>query len=275
MGAVHPMERLRYVARAGSGDAAIIVGETVEAIARLRPGPAELVTVCRQLVQRNPTCGPLWWLGARLLTGDLDELWDAADDLDADPTADHLAAALPDDARVIAIGCPDVAARALARRGDVTVLAVDAGAGASVFVRALDRADVDVEVIDATALPAAAASAQAAIVEVAACSATQAVVTAGHGLLSVTAGAAGVPRYLVGGIGTRLPDAYVDAIAGRAIDPAAPWRAEVEAIDLGGFHDARDVVVGPTGAAPFGADALRPDCAFAPELIPPADHTSA
>lgn len=268
------MERLRYVARAGSGDAAIIVGETVEAIARLRPGPAELVTLCRQLVQRNPTCGPLWWLGARLIAGDLDgdfaEMWDLVDEVDEDATADHLADSLADDARVLAIGCPDIAGRALARRGDVSVLAVDAGAGAPAFMRMLDRAAVEVTMVEVTALPAAAAAADLAIIEVAACSPSAGLAPVGNALLSLAAGAAGTPRFVVGGIGTRLPDAYVAAIVAQSIDADTPWRSAIEQIDLAAFDAVRDVVVGPAGVSPIGPDALRPDCTLVSELIPPS-----
>lgn len=267
---MHPMERLRYVARAGSGDAAIIVGETVEAIARLRPGPAELVTLCRQLVQRNPTCGPLWWLGARLLSGDVEELWDLVDEIDEDPTADHLADAIPDDARVLAIGCPDIASRALVRRGDLTVLAVDAGPGAPAFVRMLDRAAIDVTLVDPAALPAVAVAADVAIVEVAACSTRTGVAAVGTNLLSVVASAAGTPRIVVAGLGTRLPAVYVDAIAERAVDLEEPWRSDVELLDFATFDPGRDLVAGPDGVAALAPPALRPDCAAAPELVPPA-----
>jgi hypothetical protein len=264
------MERLRYVARAGSGDTALIVGETVEAIARLRPGPAELVTLCRQLVQRNPTCGPLWWLGSRLLSGDVEDLWDLVDEVDEDPTADHLVDAVPDGSRVLTIGCPDIASRALARRGDIEVLAVDAGAGAAAFMRALDRADVPVRSVDVTALPSAAARADLVVVEVAACSTAVGLAAVGNALLSVVAAATAAPRVVVTGVGTRLPDAYVDTIVARSIDPDAPWSADVERIDLTAFDADRDLVVGPAGAGPVGAETLRPDCPFVPELIPPS-----
>ena len=64
---VHPMERLRYVARSGGVDPAMIVAETVDALAACARRPSELVPLCRNLVERNPTCGPLWWLCAHLL----------------------------------------------------------------------------------------------------------------------------------------------------------------------------------------------------------------
>ena len=67
MYSVHPMERLRFVARSGDIDAAVVVAETADALTRLGPAPSELVALCRNLVERNPTCGPLWWLCAHLL----------------------------------------------------------------------------------------------------------------------------------------------------------------------------------------------------------------
>ena len=59
--------------------------------------------------------------------GDPDaEGWRCADELEDDPTADELAHALPADATVCVLGWPELAGEALARRGDVEVLAVDA-----------------------------------------------------------------------------------------------------------------------------------------------------
>ena len=46
----------------------IVVADTVEAIRSLSPGPGELVSVCRNLVDRAIRCGPLWWLCAQLLS---------------------------------------------------------------------------------------------------------------------------------------------------------------------------------------------------------------
>ena len=135
------MERLRYVARSGGGDPAMVIADTVEAIRSLAPGPGELVSLCRNLVDRAITCGPLWWLCARLLSEPdaLRTAWDLADEIAEDPTVDHLAATIPEDAVVLTVGYPALAARALARRGDITVLAVDAGHAANALVRLLDR----------------------------------------------------------------------------------------------------------------------------------------
>jgi hypothetical protein len=268
---MHPMERLRYVARAGSAgaaDASLVVAETVEALARLRPSEAELVTVCRQLVQRNPACGPLWWLGARLLAGGLDQLWDVGREFDDDPTAALLADALPDGATVLAVGCPEIAARALVRRGDVEVLAVDAGPSAPSFVRMLDRADVAVNIVDPAGMHAAAEVADLAIVEVVACSDEQAIVPLGGALLAAAALSAGTAVWLVTALGTRLPRPFVDAAVMMSRPEEAPWDAGIERVALR-LDACRDRVCGPGGVERAELAALRPDCPYTAELIPP------
>ena len=65
---MHPIERLRYVARARGADAESLVRETAGALRGLGLDTAGLVVACRRIVERHPTCGPLWWLCARMLT---------------------------------------------------------------------------------------------------------------------------------------------------------------------------------------------------------------
>ena len=59
---VHPIEHLRYVARAQGADSASLVEETAMALGSLRFDPAGLVVACRRIVERHPFNGPLWWL---------------------------------------------------------------------------------------------------------------------------------------------------------------------------------------------------------------------
>src|SRR5215213_840701 len=115
------MERLRYVARSGGGDPSSVVADTVEALRSLSPGPGELVSVCRNLVDRAVSCAPLWWLCSQLLANPeaLATAWDLADVIADDPCADRLADALASDATVVTIGNPPTAAAALCRRGDL------------------------------------------------------------------------------------------------------------------------------------------------------------
>ena len=65
---MHPIERLRYVARASGADQAVLVEETAHALRAFLDDPNGLVTACRRIVDRHPTSAPLWWLCARVLT---------------------------------------------------------------------------------------------------------------------------------------------------------------------------------------------------------------
>src|SRR3954467_3880844 len=97
---MHPIERLRYVARASGVPQQVIVQETAAALSSFGSDPQGLVTACRRIVSRQPTSGPLVWFAARVLTaGDpASEIWEAAGAVQADRTGAELAHALPDDA---------------------------------------------------------------------------------------------------------------------------------------------------------------------------------
>jgi hypothetical protein len=64
---MHPIEHLRYVARATGADPVSLVNETAQALRGLRSEPAGLVLAARRIVERHPTCAPLWWLCASVL----------------------------------------------------------------------------------------------------------------------------------------------------------------------------------------------------------------
>src|SRR3954453_22490711 len=67
--AVHPIERLRYVARSSGAPQQVLVRETAGALAALGFDPPGLVTACRRILDRHPLSGPLWGLAARGSTG--------------------------------------------------------------------------------------------------------------------------------------------------------------------------------------------------------------
>ena len=253
------MERLRYVARSGGGDPASVVVDTVEALRSLAPGPGELVTLCRNLVDRAITCGPLWWLCAHLLA-DADALataWDLADDIGDDPTADRLATALPADATVVTVGNPATVGAALCRRGDVAVLAIDAVHATNALIRRLDRSDVESEVVAPEAMLGAIRRADLVLLEADACSTELVIATTGSGLAAVAAAHAGVPVWLVAGRGRRLPVTYVDAIEARCDEDVESFPVDLVA-----------KVAGPDGVRALGPGRLAPECPLASELIP-------
>jgi hypothetical protein len=259
MSSMHPMERLRHVARSGGADPAVIVAETVDALTSLCPAPSELVPLCRNLVERNPTCGPLWWLCAQLLAKpeDLHAAWTWAEQVERDGTPARLAERLPDESAVMTVGYSAITARALRSCGNVSVLAVMAGGEGSRLVRAMDRAGVDVEPVVPESMLATMRRADLVVLEADACSTDLVVASIGSALGAVAAAAADVPVWLVAGRGRRLPVSFVEAI-GRGMD------ADHETFSTTYVS----TVVGPEGVVPMSSDALAAECPATPELLP-------
>jgi hypothetical protein len=85
---MHPMEYLRHVAGAQGADAGDLVHEAAWALGAMAADPQALVLIVRRLVDKHPTCAPLWWLGANVLTA-LDPVARAhelIEEYDRDPT---------------------------------------------------------------------------------------------------------------------------------------------------------------------------------------------
>ena len=261
---VHPIEHLRYVARARGADPASLVREAATALASLRADPANLVISCRRIVQRHPEAGPLWWMCARLLTADdpTTLAWEIADQIDDDPTARVLAGALHAEASVLTIGWPQVAGEALMRRGDVEVLCADSRHEASSFMQRLERYAVDCEPVPSEALARAARHADVVLIEAAAASSQRLIAPVGSHVVAAVARTVDTPVWLVAGTGTRLPIEYVDAIADHAID-ASSWDGDLDDLPL----DLVTHVVAADGVTDDVAIGLAPDCPFAPELL--------
>lgn len=261
---MHPIERLRYVARAGAVDQGELVREAAAALSGLSTDPGGLIMSCRRLLVRHPTAGALWFLCARLLTsGDVRaEAWAATEALEHDPTPGHLARLLPDEARLTVVGYPELAALALPKRGDVEVLAVDAAGDGTQLARRLRGADVEaVEVPDAGVAAAVAAS-DVVVLEASSMGPTGFVAPTGSRAAAAVARHAGIPVWLVCGVGRALPARFWEAaIAGLGGDE--PWEAAEEVVPL----DLVDRAVGPDGGRPAADLAGRADCAPVAELL--------
>src|SRR5438093_11463754 len=107
---MHPIERLRWVARAPDNEVSLLAAEAADALAAFADDPAGLVIACRRLIERRPACAPLWWIASRVLCA-LDpglEAVTAAVELERDPTAALLADELPGGA-VAVVGWPEQA----------------------------------------------------------------------------------------------------------------------------------------------------------------------
>lgn len=265
---VHPIEHLRYVARAHGVDPAALVEETAHALGSLHFDPAGLIVACRRIVERHPFTGPLWWLCANVATSSepFEAVWELADEIRSDRTGAELASALPDDGDVVTIGDPSLIGAGLARRGDVRVLALDIDHSATSFVRRLERHDVAYEPVDAGAAGSATQAADLALVEVLAMDETRLVVPSGSSTIAAGASAFETPVWAVAGVGRRLPSAYIDAMQDKRDALAAEqdvWTLDVDILP------SRLVthIVGPHGTMPMGPPAARPECPLAAELL--------
>jgi hypothetical protein len=262
---VHPIERLRYVARASGGDQRLLVRETASALHGLRIEPAGLVIAGRRIVERHPTSGPLWWFCSSVLTAPrpFDVMYDLAAEVEEDPTPDHLVDLLPDDATVCLVGWPDLIGDAVLRRGDVRVLAIDAGDEGRAFVRRLQRADAEAEIVPARGASAAVLAADVVLVEALACGGTDVLAETGSRSIASVGYCSEVPVWLVAGRGRRLTEAMFTTMVERLADVRDPWDASAEPMPAALFAQ----VIGPSGAVPSDDVALVAECATAHELL--------
>lgn len=262
---VHPIEHLRYVARARGADASSLVREAAIALGTLRADPANLVIASRRIVERHPELGPVWWLCARLLTCDdpSEVAWQLADEIDDDTAERQIAAALPDQATVLTIGWPEIGGAALMRRGDMRVLCADSRHQASSFMQRLERFDVECEPVPSESLARAAASADVVMIEALAASTQRVLAPIGSHVLAAVARSVDTPVWLAAGIGRRLPTQYVDAIADRAMVDSPFSELELDDVPVGLITHVATV----EGVSDDVATALRSDCPFAPELL--------
>ena len=263
MHGVHPIERLRYVARARGADATSLVREAATALATLRSDHANLVIAGRRIVERHPEVGPLWWMCASLLTSDdpTARAWEIAEQIDADPTPRRLAAALPDEATVLTIGWPELGGAGLMLRGDARVLCADSRYEASGFMQRLERYDVECEAVPAESVARAAAVADVVLVEAVAAGVGRVLAPVGSHVIAAVARSVATPVWLVAGVGRRLPVEYVDAIAEQVVACASGWDVEVDDLPI----DLVTHLVTEDGLAEVAT--LRPSCPFAPELL--------
>lgn len=234
------------------------------ALRGLRLEPAGLVTACRRIVERHPTSGALWWLCARVLTSTdpFAEVMTWAEEVEDDPTPGVLYDALPEDVTVCVIGWPDLIGEAIVRRGDCCVLAVDVHGEGSGFVRRLQRADVEAEMVPAAGLGAAAAAADLVLIEASATGADGLLVVTGSRAAAAVGYCAEAPVWAVVGLGRRLPGPLWRSVLDRLEGGDDAWRLDDEVVPAGLVSH----VVGPNGVCSGVLDLGRAECPVAYEL---------
>ncbi|MGD9792843.1 MAG: hypothetical protein AB7V43_05120 [Acidimicrobiia bacterium] len=260
---MHPIERMRYVARSSGADHATVARETAAALSGLAFDHAGVVTSCRRVVERHPTSGPVWWLASSVLVSDepVEAAWTAAELLSRDRTPTELSHALPDDSSVVILGWPELIGAALPRRGDVRIRVVDVFDEARGLVHALRRADTSADLVPSHGLGAAVVASDLVLLEASAVGPDHALVVAGSRAAAAVARHSGIPVWLVAGVGRVLP--------------APTWKALESRLDLTMFHesdellplDLVDRVAGPDGLADPSTMARSATCPVAPELF--------
>ena len=262
---MHPIERLRYVARSQGAPPDVLVHESALALVAFRDDPAGMVAACRRIIDRQLTCGPLWWLCARILCAPepMHEARAAVLEMEQDPTAALLAAELADDLTVVVVGWPAQSAAAFRRRGDLEALVVDVAGEAIDAVDQLQRIDVDATDVPSRGVAAAVAGAGVVLVESFAAGPEAVLVPAGSSAAAALARRSDVPVWLVAGAGRLMPAAMFDALVRRWSDAADPLDAEEEVLGM----DLVDRIAGVGGVLEVPDALRRTDCPVAPELF--------
>lgn len=241
---VHPIERLRYIARSSGDDQRSLIADTAMALRTMGSDAAGLVVACRRLVEHHPTSGPMWWLCAHLLAADdcAATARRLASEINEDTTSSALLEALPLEATVCIVGWPELVGEALMRRDDLQVLHIAELADVSPCVLAAD----------------------VVLVEAMAASPTEMLVAPGSRAAAATAYCSEVPVWAVVGVGRCLPEQGFQVLTERASEAGAGWRTDAELMPLALCSH----VVDSSGFRPLSDDRspLVPECPLALEL---------
>ncbi len=260
---VHPIERLRYVARAGGFDQLDLAREAADALGALWGESAEMVNACRRMLHHHPLAGSLWVMATRVLISSdaRSATWEFLDELAADSTSEHVASALPQAATVAVIGWPDLALQKIHKRSDVSVRVIDAYGEGAGLARSLLEQGVRVEEVPFTGLGQACSTADVVIIDAEAAGPQSLVAPAGSYAAAVCGVNGGKQTWAVIGHGRALPEQYFKVIEDR-LTMDNPLEADDEIVPM----SAVSCVVGPNGLTD-SERAAREDCVVAAELL--------
>ncbi len=200
----------------------MLVEETADAVLGLssrfgQVDPSELLTACRRILSRRPTSGPLWWMAARVLTSNdvRREIDEVLTELREDRTASELEAALGHGATVTVVGWSIQAAQGLVRRGDVTVLVIDAMGEGDELARQLGQRGIDAHSVPPENVAAAVSRSDVVLVVATVAGPVEALCLTGSVPTAAVAAHLGVPVWLIAGVGYRLPKTLYDSATAR------------------------------------------------------------
>ncbi len=260
---MHPIERLRWIARDRDEAPTALAVEAAWAIATLAlDEPPAVVTACRRLVESHVSSGPLWWVAATVLVAaDPDHAARrAVGELVSDPTAGLLAAGLTErlvgDAPIV-VACPaETVLEACSHRAPAVVRVVGSSPGLRAEVRSFAAAVSEASGWEFDQAREAVRGASVVLVEALAAGSRGVLVTAAAARLAQAAHDASVPLWGVAGVGRVLHDQLLGEVMRRAGD-------DIELIETGDL----DLVVGPSGLENPVEALSRGVCPPAPELV--------
>jgi hypothetical protein len=249
---MHPIERLRYIARADDEPASSLATEAAYTLGDLSHyEPNAVLTACRRLLDRHPECGPLWWVGAQLVgAGDpFEAARRAGAELCSDATPDRLAEAMrasftAGDTFVFGLPC-DTAVQALNRSRAVSLRIVGSSWALRRAMRSVYSAGVEGVVgYEVGEEEDAVQGASLVVVEALAAGSGRCLLSPGSVRLveSVLDSGLAVSLWLVAGVGRCLPEPLYRAVAERTTSDVFDGRAEE--VDLTNFA----LAVGPEGS---------------------------
>ncbi len=234
---MHPIERLRYIARDGYVPTDVIVEEVVAAFAHLAEEPAGLTSLRRVLV-RQGWCGPLWWAAARMLTASdgYAECREILRDLAEDRTGEEFDALLGSGhiGRVGVIGWTEQAALSLVNSPDTEVTVFDvAGEGEPAASQLAAYGANVAEIVPSHRIAGSMGSLDLVLVDAALAGPAEFLAPTGAAAVLAEAAFSEVPRGLIAGIGRRLPGWLYESASAHAVahPPRSTERVAASAID--------------------------------------------
>jgi len=262
---VHPIERLRSVARASGIPQDMLLEETATALASFADDPAGLLTACRRMLSRKPESGALVWLAARMISSPdpRREAWLAVEESETDGLGRRVARAIESELHVATVGWPESVGAALARRGDVSFHLIDRTGQGWRRVERLEDRGVTASDVDAPWMASAVAGSDLLLLEAVAAGPGEALVPVASVPAAAVARAFDVTVWLVVPTGAVLPDRMWQGLVGRyeADRPATQMDFEVLPLSL------VDQVVGPARTVSPADIAQLTSCPVTPELF--------
>jgi len=186
----------------------------------------------------------------------------AVDSIENDRTPKELAAAIPESARVLVVGSPDLISRAVVSRPDVEVLVVDAAGEGFSLLRSLDTGDHRCIDVPDWGVASAVANCDLVLAEADAAGIDGAVARSGSRAAAAVANSAGIDVWLVAGIGRFMPQAMWGPMMSHPME-REPWLLDTEHMPLDGI----DAVCTKSGLVSVAEAIAATDCPVAPELF--------